>query len=295
MPIGLLAVIYLLFFLSGAASLVYQVVWVRSLTLVFGGSHLAVTAVLSIFMTGLAIGAYIVGRRVDRTPRLLRAYGLLELGIAASALLFIALTKVYPAIYVALARGRDDATLYLTLIRLVFSSVALIIPTILMGGTLPVLSTFVSRQPENLRGHLSFLYGLNTLGAVVGALLTGFVFLRVFAVSTTLYVAIVTNALIGVASLLLEQRTRAFSQAQSVPFGINAPSELATLHAGSLGNWRERVLCARLRGAVDARADDRGGGERLRIHHYAGRVPHRDCARQQGVRDHRQILQGRTA
>ena len=73
--------VYLLFFLSGAAALVYQVVWVRSLTLVFGGSHLAVTAVLSIFMGGLAIGSYVVGRRVDRVGKPLRLYGLLELGI----------------------------------------------------------------------------------------------------------------------------------------------------------------------------------------------------------------------
>src|SRR5512138_2874851 len=115
MPLGLLTIIYLLFFLSGAAALVYQVVWVRSLTLVFGGSHLAVTAVLSIFMGGLALGAYVVGRRVDREPRLLRLYGLLELGIAPSDLLFIALMKVYTSVYVAMARGRDDATLYLTI------------------------------------------------------------------------------------------------------------------------------------------------------------------------------------
>lgn len=212
MSMGLLAVIYLLFFLSGAAALVYQVVWVRSLTLVFGGSHLAVTAVLSIFMTGLAIGAYVVGRRVDRVTRPLRLYGWLELGIATSALLFIALMKMYPAIYVALARGRDDATVYLTVVRLLFSAVALLLPTMLMGGTLPVLSRFAAGQPENLRNHLSFLYGFNTLGSVLGALLAGFVFLPVFSVSTTLYIAIFTNALIGLASLALQRRAERISQ-----------------------------------------------------------------------------------
>ncbi len=101
---AMVGVIYLLFFLSGAAALVYQVVWVRSLTLVFGGSHLAVTAVLSIFMGGLAIGGYFVGRRVDRVERPLRLYGFLELGVAASALAFAGLMRIYPAIYIALAR-----------------------------------------------------------------------------------------------------------------------------------------------------------------------------------------------
>ena len=63
---ALRGVVYLLFFLSGAAALVYQVVWVRSLTLVFGGSHHAVTIVLAIFMAGLALGGYVIGRVVDR-------------------------------------------------------------------------------------------------------------------------------------------------------------------------------------------------------------------------------------
>ena len=200
------AAIYLLFFLSGAAALIYQVVWVRSLTLVFGGSHLAVTAVLSIFMGGLAIGGYVVGRRVDRIKAPLRFYGLLELGIALSALLFAGLMRVYPAIYATLAQGRDGATLYLTIVRALFSVVALIVPTVLMGGTLPVLSRFISRQPENLRSHLSFLYGFNTLGAVLGALTAGFVFLRVYSVTATLLIAVATNVVIGLASLALQKR-----------------------------------------------------------------------------------------
>jgi spermidine synthase len=205
------AVIYLLFFLSGAAALMYQLVWVRSLTLVFGGSHLAVTAVLSIFMGGLAAGGYAVGRRVDRVAKPLRLYAFMEFGIAGSALMFAALMQIYPAIYVTLARGRDDATLYLTFVRLLFSVVALLLPTLLMGGTLPVLSRFVSRRPETLRSHLSFLYGFNTLGAVIGALLAGFFLLRFYSTSATLYVAVATNALIGLVSLWLQRRIDAHS------------------------------------------------------------------------------------
>ena len=84
--------------LSGAAALIYQVVWVRSLTLVFGGSHLAVTVVLSIFMAGLALGGYAIGRHVDHVRKPLRLYGLLELGIAAFALLYMGFTKLFPII-----------------------------------------------------------------------------------------------------------------------------------------------------------------------------------------------------
>ncbi len=200
----ILGTIYLMFFLSGAAALIYQVVWVRSLTLIFGGSHLAVTAVLSIFMAGLAIGGYVIGKYVDQVTKPLRLYGLLELGIGLFALIFAGLMKLYPSIYIPLAQGKDNAHVYLLFIRVLFSVTALIIPTSLMGGTLPVLSRFVSRQPQTLRGYLSFLYGINTLGAVLGATAAGFWFLRLYSVSTTLTIALLTNALIGLAALLLQ-------------------------------------------------------------------------------------------
>jgi spermidine synthase len=196
--------VYIMFFLSGAAALVYQVAWVRSLTLIFGGSHFAVTVVLSIFMAGLAIGGYIIGRYVDRVEKSLRLYGLLEIGIAIFALAFMGLMKLYPSIYVHLAQWREDSPLYLLFIRVLFSAAALIVPTTLMGGTLPVLSKFVSRQPKNLRNHLPFLYGLNTLGAVLGAATAGFFLLRLYSVSATLYMAIFANLSIGLASILLQ-------------------------------------------------------------------------------------------
>ena len=198
---------YLMFFLSGAAALIYQVAWVRSLTLVFGSSHSAVTAVLSIFMAGLALGGYVIGRAADTAKRPLRMYGFLELGIAFSALLCVALMKLYPALYVFLAQGTDDSPFTIFLIRVMFSAAALIIPTTLMGGTLPVLTQFVSRQPHRLRGHLSFLYGFNTLGAVTGAVLAGFYLLRFYSVSSALYTAIIVNLLVGIASIVLQPGT----------------------------------------------------------------------------------------
>ena len=218
-----LGVVYLLFFLSGAAALVYQVVWVRSLTLIFGGTHLAVTAVLAIFMAGLALGGYVIGRVADRAGRPLRLYGLLELGIAAFALVFVGLMKVYPAVYVALAQGRDGSILYLTAVRMLFSTAAIIVPATLMGGTLPVLSRLVSRQPETLRSSLAFLYGLNTLGAVLGALLAGFVLLRLYSVSTTLSLAVATNVVIGLASIALQGRLSAVVAVEGA--GAAAPAD----------------------------------------------------------------------
>ena len=152
---------------------------------------------------------YAIGKYVDRVKKPLRLYGLLELGIAFFAVVFFGLMKFYPSIYIVLAQGKDDAPLSLLLIRILFSVIALIIPTTLMGGTLPVLSRFISREPRTLRGYLSFLYGVNTLGAVLGATAAGFLFLRLYSASTTLTIAILTNAFIGLAALLLQGKAAA--------------------------------------------------------------------------------------
>ncbi len=201
--------IYAIFFFSGAAALIYEVVWVRSLSLVFGGSHLAVTTVLAVFMGGLALGSFLFGRKINDFSKLLRLYGLLEIGIALSAALFVLLIKVYPSLYIPLARVAVDSPLYLSSIRVLFAVVALIIPTTLMGGTLPILTGIVSHREKNLGARLSFLYGFNTLGAVAGASAAGFIFLRNFSVSATMAIAVFINLLAGIISILLQQKAGA--------------------------------------------------------------------------------------
>ena len=136
----------------------------------------------------------------------LRLYGFLEIGIALFALAFAGLMRLYPSMYPLLAQGKDDSYFYLTVIRILFSITALLVPTILMGGTLPVLSRFISRQVTGLKRHLSFLYGINTLGAVFGAGAAGFYLLRLFPVSTTLIIAISLNVIIGLVSIVLQEK-----------------------------------------------------------------------------------------
>ena len=207
--------LYLLFFLSGAAALAYQVVWVRSLQLIFGGSHFAVTAVLSVFMAGLALGSHILGKRVDTLRRPLRLYGFLEIGIAVFAVLFLLLTEYYPYLYVPLAGVAEENTLYLSFLRVMFAVTAMIVPTTLMGGTLPILTKFASEHSQEAGEHVSFLYGFNTLGAMAGTLVAGFVLLPRFSVIGTSVIAIATNATIGLASIALAQR-RVFSEVEGV-------------------------------------------------------------------------------
>jgi spermidine synthase len=209
MGISIGAVIYFLFFLSGAAALMYELLWVRYLSLIFGGSHLAVTTVLSVFMGGLALGSFIIGRKIGGVEKKLRLYGFLELGIAVSALLFWGLMRMYPQIYIPLAQINETSPLYLSVIRVAFAAAALILPTTLMGGTLPVLSSFVAYRQKGLGRHLSFLYGINTIGAVAGTALTGFYFLVHYSVSTTLIMAIGINVLVGIVAILIQAKAAA--------------------------------------------------------------------------------------
>lgn len=236
------ALLYLMFFVSGAAALVYEVAWVRSLGLVFGASHLAVTTVLAVYMGGLALGAAAFGKRADASPRPLRLYGLLELGIALSALAFLGLMEIYPTIYVPLARLAEDDRLYRTVLRVAFGAFAMLVPTTLMGGTLPVLARFVTSRGGALGRHLSFLYAFNTFGAVAGSLLAGFVLLRTLGLTATLLAAMAVNVTIGLAAVALPERTFGRGEGGRAPEAIAPASASAVAGADRLGAASHRLV-----------------------------------------------------
>ena len=138
--------IYFLFFLSGFSALIYQVLWVRLFSLIFGGSHLAVTTILAVFMGGLALGGWL-GQHLDRRSKLLQTYGLLEIGIGATAFGVLLLLRIYPDIYIPFARLLGDQPVLLATGRVVFAIAALLVPTTLMGLTLPALASFAAGRP----------------------------------------------------------------------------------------------------------------------------------------------------
>ena len=190
-----------LLFCSGLSALVYQTTWFREFRLVFGASTYATAAVLAIFMAGLGIGSARLGRVADRKPAPLGWYGVLELGIAASAalslLLIIVARKIYIATGGAVALGLPIATL----VRLLLATAVLAIPTFLMGGTLPAAARAVEVEGDAGRRRLALLYGMNTLGAVTGALLATFVMLERYGNRKTLLLAVALNLVVALISL----------------------------------------------------------------------------------------------
>ncbi len=179
-------VILILFFLSGFTSLIYEVIWTRKFGLVFGVTTYAVSTVLAAFFAGLAIGSYTAGRLVDRT-RLnpLRLYGVIEGLIGVYALLLPVMLglveKTYPMVY---GRVGESFTLF-TLYRFAVSFVLLVLPTILMGATLPVLSKLLVDREEVLGLNVGRLYAINTFGAVAGTFCAGFLLIPALGVPNT--------------------------------------------------------------------------------------------------------------
>jgi spermidine synthase len=200
----LIAVAAVLFFASGAAGLMYEIAWSRRLALVFGTTLPAVTAVLAAFMGGLALGSAIFGRVADRSRRLLGLYGVLEIGIGLYALAFEPLVRWVERSAPVWAGALGEGSASLDAARFVGCLLLLLLPTSLMGGTLPVLGRALLRSREHLGSRLGLLYGINTLGAVVGTALAGFVLLRWVGLSGTLAIGGAVNLTVGLAAVALE-------------------------------------------------------------------------------------------
>ncbi|VAX25473.1 Spermidine synthase [hydrothermal vent metagenome] len=187
------------FLLSGAAGLVYQIIWVRMLSLVFGNTVYAVSMVISGFMAGLALGAYYWGKKADKVTNPLRTYIFLEIGIAISALgaswLIFALDDVIVNVMTV-----DSLTSgHWQLIRFALVFVILVVPTALMGGTLPMMSKFYVKNIEQVGRGIGSLYAANTYGAMAGCFISGYLLISYFGVQGTLITASIINVLVALA------------------------------------------------------------------------------------------------
>ena len=200
-----------LFLVSGAAGLIYEITWTRIFGEVFGNTVFAVSTVLTAFMLGLALGSWLLGRIADRLARPLKLYALLELAIGIYALVFPSILSLTDLFYRWLYQSFHPGFYPLSLVRFVLSVVILLLPTVLMGGTLPVLSRLWAnssggQSDETHAGQsVGLLYAINTFGAVAGCFLSGYVLIRILGVSNTVYLASAANLLAGLAALVLSR------------------------------------------------------------------------------------------
>ncbi len=217
--------VYVLFFLSGCASLIYEVVWTRQLTLLLGSTTYAITTVIVAFMSGLALGSFIAGRMSHRLNRPGRVYAGLEIIIGVYALLVPLLMSAAEPVYRAVYPQAMDLPWLLTAVRFAVSLIILMLPTACMGATLPIMMTHITRQGRQLGRSTGWLYGINTLGATAGSLLAGFALMPALGLTQTTRVAALINFTVGVAGLLiLRGRKPSEALAASVTPSLEVPS-----------------------------------------------------------------------
>jgi spermidine synthase len=182
---------------SGFCALIYQIGWVREFRLVFGASTAASAAVLAIFIGGLGLGGLLLGSRADRHARPLGFYSQLEIIVAVSAAASPLLLALVRQVYIVMGGTPRLGPAGGTLARLVLSTLVLAVPTLAMGGTLPAAARSVTRQSDARRRDVAALYGLNTLGAVLGCLFATFVMLETFGTRNTLWLAASVNLIVA--------------------------------------------------------------------------------------------------
>src|SRR5438477_9183424 len=194
----------ILFFLSGATGLVYELLWVRVLYQSFGSTIQSVTTVVAAYMGGLGLGAWLVGRITDRSPRPAVLYGKLEIAIGVFGIISPLVLGLAHWIYLGTAGALALGSAASVALRFGLAALVLLIPTTLMGGTLPALTKgFMGVERDRLQTSLGRLYALNTLGAVVGTALAGFFLIERVGIHASLYATAALNLTLGAAALAL--------------------------------------------------------------------------------------------
>ncbi|MDX1952126.1 MAG: fused MFS/spermidine synthase [Verrucomicrobiota bacterium] len=223
--------VLLLFFCSGATALVYEVLWSKYLALMFGSTIQAQTVILAVFMGGLAVGNRLFGKVADKLRDPLAVYGYLEGIIGLYGFFFAKIHSVADFLFVWAGSSIVENGSLLLGLKMVISILLLAIPTILMGGTLPLIAAWLKRRDAEASRVSARFYAVNSLGAVTGAALAGFVMVTSFGMVASLQLTGMLNVLIALAAIVIARRS-VFDLRAPTPAPVSPPeraSGVATL------------------------------------------------------------------
>lgn len=223
----ILPLLLLLFVASGCSALIYEIVWFQMLELVIGSSTVSLGILLATFMGGLCLGSLALSRLISARRHALVVYGVLELGIGASAIALLFGLPSVGAAYVAYAEHGPASII----LRSVMCALLLLPPTVLMGATLPAIARWVESSRRGV-SWLGMLYTGNLVGAVFGCLFAGFYLLRIHDMAVATYVAAAINVVLGVIAFILAAATSHWVPAHVQPAGQPAvpPSSLGLVY-----------------------------------------------------------------
>ena len=205
-------------FLSGANGLVMEIVFRRQLLLSLGVTHYSVGTVLTVFMAGLALGSLLFGRMADKTVYPIRLYGILEICVGLAGLMLILflpfLDQIYTKLHQSLAYEGSPGIL----LKALMAGSVLLIPTVFMGGTLPVVAKSFASKAKGFGAPLGLLYGVNTMGGVVGVTGSTFWLLGAIGANTALALVSLLNLMIGgLCFTMLGKRIRILQRERTTP------------------------------------------------------------------------------
>ncbi len=222
--------VLVLFFCSGATALVYEVVWSKFLSQMFGSTIYAQTVVLATFMGGLALGNKFVGRWADKLQKPVHAYGYMEILIGVYAFFFPTLDTLADHIFVSVGSGIAQRTVLLLAFKGLLAVALLLGPTILMGGTLPLLAAWLQHFTADAGRRSARFYSVNSLGAVAGSAVAGFWLVQNLGMVSSLQMTAMVNLLIGAAAIFISSRFQrqppAFESATATEIEVAMPDTL---------------------------------------------------------------------
>lgn len=195
------------FAFSGTAALIYEVVWARELSLVFGSTVYAVSMMLASFMSGLSLGAFLGGKWADRSENLFALFGKLELGIAVFGLLTIPLIQLLPTLYFFVFNTLKPGFALFFFLQLLLSFSIMLVPTTFMGATFPVVVKINTASIEELGHDAGNAYSVNTIGSIVGSLSAGFLLIPLIGVKGATFVAAGLNFFVAAGMLSISKST----------------------------------------------------------------------------------------
>ncbi len=189
--------LYFVIFFSGISALFYEIIWLRLLTLFFGVSSFAVSTIVGTFMAGLALGSYVFGNVSEKRDNVLKIYAYLELFIGLSSLIVFLILQNTTVLHDIYYYFYNSTSFYeLSLVRLVLAIFLLLLPSTLIGGTIPLISKYLIKNENEIGKEFSVIYYINTLGALVGTVLVSFFFVRYVGVNFSFITAFSINLLI---------------------------------------------------------------------------------------------------
>lgn len=206
LKLNLRTTILIAFVLSGMAALIYQIVWIRPLQFVLGSTVYTVSIIFGAFMLGLALGSYIIGKKINKIKNLPLTYAFLEMGIGLYGVLLLSIFNILPGVYNAVY-SLHNFFYFFEFVQFLIVFLVLLVPTTLMGATFPIIAKYYTR--EKIGKGIGEVYSANNLGAIIGSFAAGFILVPLMGIKGSIIFAGLINISIG--SLIILMTDKNFS------------------------------------------------------------------------------------